>query len=123
MNGVAAGRGAGGDERGNVQVALGRGAAARWDGVVGQADVEGVAVGRRVDGDRLDAELAAGADDADGDLAAVGDQDALNTGALAASRRQRARDTAARPVFAEVRSKPGWRTAAAPGAILVRKGH
>ena len=34
-----------------------------------------VAVGLRVDGDRLDAELVERADDADGDLAAVGDQD------------------------------------------------
>ena len=47
---------------------------------VGEADVEALAVGGRVHGDGLDAELAAGADDADGDLAAVGDQDALEHG-------------------------------------------
>ena len=58
-----------------VQVALGRGLAAERVGLVGQAHVQGVAVEVGVHGDGGDAELAARADDADGDLAPVGDQD------------------------------------------------
>ena len=40
-------------------------------------DVQRVLVGGRVDGDGLDAELVQRADHADGDLAAVRDQDAV----------------------------------------------
>jgi hypothetical protein len=47
------------------------------NGAVGETDVEAVTVGGRVHGDGLGPELAASADDADGHLAAVGDQDAL----------------------------------------------
>ena len=47
------------------------------DVLVGEAHVERVAVGLGVDGDRLDAELAAGRDDPQGDLAPVGDEDLL----------------------------------------------
>ena len=43
--------------------------------LAGALDVLRVAVGLRVDGDGGDAELVERADDADGDLAAVGDQD------------------------------------------------
>jgi hypothetical protein len=42
--------------------------------------VQLVLVGLGIDGDRLDAELAARVDDAEGDLAAVGDQDLLKHG-------------------------------------------
>ncbi len=45
--------------------------------VVGEADVQRLAVGLAVDRDRLHAELAAGPDDPQGDLAAVGDEDLL----------------------------------------------
>ena len=38
-------------------------------------DVHGLVVGLGIDGDRLDAEFLAGADDAQGDFAAVGDED------------------------------------------------
>ena len=58
-----------------VEVALGRGLAAEGVGLVGQADVERVAVELGVHGDGRDAELPAGPDDPDGDLAPVGDQD------------------------------------------------
>ena len=44
-------------------------------GEVGELDVQGVLVGIGIDGDRLDAKLLAGADDADGDFAAIGDED------------------------------------------------
>ena len=46
-------------------------------GLVGEAHDRGLGVGGRVDRDGLDAELAAGARDPQGDLAAVGDQDLL----------------------------------------------
>ncbi len=48
--------------------------------LVGLLHVQGVAVGVGVDGDRLDAQLGAGADDAHGDFATVGDQDLSNHG-------------------------------------------
>ena len=44
------------------------------DGLVRRADVERVAVGLRMDGHRLDAQLLAGGDDAEGDLSPVGDE-------------------------------------------------
>src|SRR4029450_12168852 len=44
---------------------------------VGQADVQRVGVGGRVDGNRLDVVLVQCANDADGDLAAVSHQDAF----------------------------------------------
>ena len=60
-----------------VQVALGRRLAAQRVGLVGQADVQGVAVEVGEDGDGADAQLAAGPDDPHRDLAAVRDQDLL----------------------------------------------
>ena len=50
------------------------------DRPVGEAQVGSVGVGLGVDTDRLDAELVTGAEDAEGDLAAVGYQDALEHG-------------------------------------------
>ena len=58
-----------------VEVALGRGLPAERVGLVGVADVERVTVELGVDGDRGDAELAAGAHDPNRDLAAVRDED------------------------------------------------
>ena len=60
-----------------VQVALGRGLAAQGVGLVGQPDVERVAVELGVDGHRGHPELAAGPDDPDGDLSPVGDENLL----------------------------------------------
>ena len=76
MDRVAAGRDGGGDDRRDAQVALGRSGRADADRLVGEPDVQRVAVGGRVDGDRLHPELPQSADDADGDLPAVRDQDA-----------------------------------------------
>ena len=56
------------------EVGLGRGGAAQREGLVREARVQGVPVGVGVDGDRGDALVAGRADDADGDLAAVGDE-------------------------------------------------
>ena len=61
----------------DVEVRLAR---RRWTdvvGVVGLAHVQRLAVHVGEDGDRLDAHLAAGANDADGDFAAVGDQNSF----------------------------------------------
>ena len=63
-----------------VEVALGRGLPAERERLVGEPDVQRVAIELGVDRDGLDAELASGADDAHGDLAAVGDQDLLQHG-------------------------------------------
>jgi hypothetical protein len=63
------------DDRGDAQVRLAARRGPDADGLVGLPQVERVRVRLRVHGDGLDAELAAGADDALGDLAAVGDQD------------------------------------------------
>src|SRR5207237_243482 len=64
-----------------VEVALGRGLAPQAEGLVGHPHVEGIAVQVRVDRDRRDAQLPAGAHDSYGDLAAVGDQELLEQGA------------------------------------------
>ena len=45
--------------------------------LVGEAHVEAVTVGRRVDRDRFDAHFAAGPDDAQGDFTAVSDENFL----------------------------------------------
>src|SRR5215470_643906 len=65
------------DDGGNVEIAL-RGR--RWSnarGFVGETNVERIAIDVAVHGDRLDAHLLAGPDDATGNLAAIGDQDLL----------------------------------------------
>ena len=53
--------------------------------LVGDACVEGLAIVGRRDGDRLDAEPLARPEDADGDLAAVGDEQLLHALLTAAS--------------------------------------
>ena len=63
------------DEGRHHEVALRRRRRADADGLVGEPHVQAVLVGLGVDGDRPHAELLAGADDADGDLAAIGDED------------------------------------------------
>ena len=66
------------DDVGDVEVGVGRRRRADADRLVGEADVHRVGVGGRMDGDRLDAHLVAGAVDAQRDLAAVGDQQLLD---------------------------------------------
>jgi len=80
MDGVAAGRGRGRNDRGDAQVALRRGRRADPDGAIGDPDVHRVLVGSRVHGHRLDAELVGGADHANRDFASVGDKDPLEHG-------------------------------------------
>ncbi|MGY3233966.1 hypothetical protein ACVMAJ_000856 [Bradyrhizobium sp. USDA 4448] len=59
------------------QIALGRSRRADQDGLVGHLDMESVAVGLGIHGNRLNSHLAGGLDDPAGDFAAVGDQDAF----------------------------------------------
>jgi hypothetical protein len=63
------------DDRGHVQVAVGGRRRPDADGLVGEAHVLGVGVGLGMHGDGLHTQLATGAEDAQGDLAPVGDQD------------------------------------------------
>ena len=67
-----------GDQLVDVQVGVGRALAVQAIGLVGQAHVQRVDVGVGVDRHRLHAVVGAGANDAHGDLAAVGDQDFLH---------------------------------------------
>ena len=49
-------------------------------GLVGETGVQGIVLAVAVDGDRAQAELARGADDAHGDFAAVGDEEGRDRG-------------------------------------------
>ena len=75
MHGGGARRPRGLDDARDVEIALAYGGRPDEHRLVGAAHVGRVAVGLRVDGDGADAEATAGAEDAAGDLAAVGDQD------------------------------------------------
>ena len=77
MDRVGAGLLRGADDARDVQVAAAGRGRADVHRLVGEADDGRLGVRGRVDGDRLDAELAAGARDAQGDLAPVRDQDLL----------------------------------------------
>ena len=77
---VGAARGERPQHRLGVDVALGHGLPAERVRLVGEADVERVAVEFGVHGDRGDPHLPGGADDSDGDFATVGDQDLLEHG-------------------------------------------
>ena len=77
MHGLGAGLTAGLDDLLDHQIALGRSGRADQHGLVGHLDMEGIAVGLGIDRNRLDPHPARGLDDAAGDLAAIGDQDAL----------------------------------------------
>ena len=61
----------------DVEIGLARRGRSDMVGVVGLAHVQRLAVDIGEDGDRLDAHLAAGANDADGNLTAIGDQHSL----------------------------------------------
>ena len=72
---VAAGHERGRDDRRGRQVRALRVRRADADRLVGEADRRAIAIGLAVGDDRLDAERAAGAQDPERDLAAVGDED------------------------------------------------
>ncbi len=61
------------DHRRNVEITARAFGGADANGFVGESHVQAVAVGLRVYGHRLDAQILASADDADGDFAPIGD--------------------------------------------------
>ena len=75
MHGLCAGRSRRTDDRFDRQIALGRRCGPDAYAVIGKRRVQRLRIGVGIDSDRLDAHLTARADHADGDLAAVGDQD------------------------------------------------
>ena len=96
VDGVGAADLRGADDRRHVEIALAAARAADADVFVGEAHVQRVLVGLRIDGDGLDAQFAAREDDAQRDLPTVGDQDLLEHEALrrAGESRRCARRTA-----------------------------
>ena len=75
MHRVGAGDFAGGEQGGHVEVGFARRRRPDADALVGELDVHRLPVGGRIDRDGGDAELLGRAQDAQRDLAAVGDQD------------------------------------------------
>jgi hypothetical protein len=75
VDGLRAGLLRRGDDLVDDEIGLRGGRRADEDGFVGHIDGEAIGVGFGIDDRRLDAEAARGADDADGDFAAVGNQD------------------------------------------------
>ena len=74
VDGVDVGDLGGGDDAGDVEIAVGRPGGADADRLVRQADVGGIAVGGGIDGDGLDPELVGSTKDPQRYLPAVGDQ-------------------------------------------------
>jgi hypothetical protein len=77
MDGIGAGDLGGGDDAVHFQIGLLAGGRADADRLVGELDMHRIDIRLGIDGDGFHIELAAGADDAEGDFAAIGDQDAL----------------------------------------------
>src|SRR5690348_5474678 len=101
MNGFRAAIARDADDALQLQVRLGRGRGPDVVGLVGVPNVDGVAVGVGVDGRRGDAELAACAHHADGDLAAIRDQDLVEKLAFQSFSRTSF-------FFTRSRAKAGW---------------
>ncbi len=74
VDGIGAAGGGGRQDVGNVQVALRAGRLTHAHGLIGQLHMQGVAVHGAVNRHGGNAEFPTGAQDAEGDLAAVGDQ-------------------------------------------------
>ena len=82
MHRFGTGLAAGLDDLLHHEVAFGRRGRPDQHGIVGHFDVERVAIGLGIDGDRLDPHAAGGLDDPAGDLAAIGDQNSFEHGAI-----------------------------------------
>ncbi len=80
MHGLRAGLAAGVDDFLHHQIAFGGGRRPDQHGLIGHFDMERVAVGLRIDGDRLDPHPAGRLDDPAGDLAAICDQNSFEHG-------------------------------------------
>ncbi len=74
MHGLRAGLAAGLDDLVHHEIAFGRGRRSDQDRLIGHLDMQRIAVGLGIDGNRLDPHPAGGLDDPAGDLAAIGDQ-------------------------------------------------
>src|SRR5581483_3471843 len=85
------------------------------DGLVGGADEGRLAIWVRVDGDRRDAHRTAGAHDAGGDLAAVGDEDLFD-----GAHRRWARGQGSVISWQEGKSIAGGRACALPRSSIAR---
>ncbi len=77
MNGLHIGGLRRADEARNLQIAFRRRGRADADFLIGQIEIRRTAIRLAVDGDRLDAHLLAGANDPQGDLSSIGDQNAM----------------------------------------------
>ena len=86
MDGVRARELGGGDDGGDVQVAARGLRRSDADRLVRQQTVQGVSVGGRIDGDAPYPDLPARADDAEGHLPAVRDEDLGDHGSLRSGR-------------------------------------
>ena len=80
MDGVDVGDFRRADDAVDAEVAFVAGGFADADGFVGQLDVHGIGVRLRINRDGADVQFLAGADDADGDFSAVGDQNFFKHG-------------------------------------------
>ena len=80
MNSIGVGNLGRRNERRNVEVALPAGGRSNAHGLVGEAHVQALLIGRGIHGHRLNAHLAAGTNNAEGNLAPVGNQDFLEHG-------------------------------------------
>ncbi len=89
MHGVGAGDLAGGEQRRDVEIAVARRRRADAHALVGEPHMHGVGVGGRMHRDGRDAELLAGAQHAQRDLAAIGDQDFVEHYSIAPGTRVR----------------------------------
>src|SRR5262245_65924165 len=82
MDGVGAGDFAGCEQRRNIEIAVARGRWADANALVGEPNVHGVIVGGRVHRYGGNAKLLAGAQDAQRNLSAIGDQDLFEHGVI-----------------------------------------
>src|SRR5262249_31586003 len=80
MDCIGAGNLAGGEDLRDIEVGFARRRRADANALVGEPDMHGIGVGSRVDRDRRDAELLAGAEHAKGDFAAIGDENLFEEG-------------------------------------------
>ena len=77
MNGIHIGDFSRADHRRNIEITLTQLRRTNADGFVRETHREGVAIGLAINGNRSNAQFFAGADDAQGNLAAIGYQDLL----------------------------------------------
>ena len=80
VDGVGPGALGKGEDLVDVEVGLPSAGALEQPGVIGERDELGVRIGSGVDGDRLESQIVGRPDDAQGDLTAIGDEDAAHWG-------------------------------------------